>query len=85
MLDKDKLYIVTYLGLEGVDNTDIPSYIAEITSHITKNFDDSVKFLAIPTKNKDTKIEFFNGEMLKQLEPDDVQSLIDKLNEFINK
>lgn len=82
MLDKDKLYIVTYLGLEGVDKTDIPSYIAEITSHITKNFDDSVKFLAIPTKNKDTKIDFFNGEMLKQLEPDDVQSLIDKLNEF---
>ena len=85
MLDKDKLYIVTYLGLKGVDETDIPSYIAEITSHITKNFDDSVKFLAIPTKNDDTKIEFFNGEMLKHLEPDDVQSLIDKLNEFIKK
>lgn len=84
MLDKDKLYIVTYLGLKGVDESDIPSYIADITCHITKNFDDSVKFIAIPTKNKDTKIEFFNGEMLKQLEPDDVQSLIEKLQKFID-
>ena len=83
MLDKDKLYIVTYLGLKGIYDTDVPAYIEEVTNHISKGFDDSVKFLFIPTKERDTHIEFFNSEMLKNLNPEDAQSLIDKLTKFI--
>ena len=85
MLDKDKLFIVTYLGLKGIYDADVPGYIEDVTNHISKGFDDSVKFLFIPTREKETHIEFFNGEMLKNLEPEDAQSLIDKLNEFIKQ
>lgn len=83
MLDKDKLYIVSYLGLKGIDDADVPAYLEDVTEHISKGFDDSVKFLFIPTKERDTHIEFFNGEMLKNLNPEDAQSLIDKLTKFI--
>ena len=83
MLDKDKLYIVSYIGIKSIDDADVPGYIEDVTEHISKGFDDSVKFLIIPTREKETHIEFFNGEMLKNLEPEDAQSLIDKLNEFI--
>jgi hypothetical protein len=82
MLDKDKLYIVTYLGLKGISDADVPAHIEDVTKHLSEGFDDSVKFLVIPTKNKDTHIEFFNGEMLKNLEPDDVKSLIEKLQSW---
>jgi hypothetical protein len=85
MLDKDKLYIVAYLGLKSIDDADVPGYIEDVTEHISKGFDDSVKFLVIPTREKETHIEFFNCEMLKNLEPEDAQSLIDKLNEFIKQ
>lgn len=85
MLDKDKLFIVTYLGIKGIDDTDIPAYIHGATIHISKNFDESVKVLVIPVKERNTHIEFFNGEMLKNLEPEDAQSLIDKLTEFIKQ
>ena len=84
MLDKDKLYIVAYVGIKGINDSDVPAYIYDITRHITSDFDDSVKILVIPTKNRDTNIEFFNGEMLKNLEPDDVQSLIEKLQNFLD-
>lgn len=83
MLDKDKLFIVMYLGIKGIDVTNIPAYINDATIHISKNFDESVKVLVIPVEKRDTHIEFFNSEMLKNLEPEDAQSLIDKLNEFI--
>lgn len=83
MLDKDKLFIVMYLGIKGIDVTNIPAYINDATIHISKNFDESVKVLVIPVEERNTHIEFFNGEMLKNLEPEDAQSLIDKLNEFI--
>lgn len=83
MLDKDKLYIVSYLGLKGIDDADAPAYLEEVAKHISKGFDDSVKFLFIPTKERDTHIEFFNGEMLKTLEPEHAQELIDRLTKFI--
>ena len=83
MLDKDKLYIVSYIGLKGIYDADVPAYLEDVTKHISKGFDDSVKFLFIPTKERDTHIEFFNGEMLKNLNPEDAQSLIDKLTKFI--
>lgn len=83
MLDKDKLYIVSYIGLKGIYDADVPGYIEDVSKHISEGFDDSVKLLFIPTREKETHIEFFNGEMLKNLEPEDTQSLIDKLNKFI--
>jgi hypothetical protein len=83
MLDKDKLFIVTYLGIKGIDVTKIPAYIHDTTIYISKFFDESIKVLVIPVEERNTHIEFFNSEMLKNLEPEDAQSLIDKLNEFI--
>lgn len=44
MLDKDKLYIVSYIGLKGIYDADVPAYLDEVTTHISKGFDDSVKF-----------------------------------------
>lgn len=84
MLDKDKLYIVVYIGIKDIDDSDVPAYINEITTHITSDFDDSVKFLIIPTRHKDTHIEFVNsGELLKRIEPEEAKSLIEKLQKMI--
>ena len=44
-----------------------------------------LSFLLFQQKRKKTYFEFFNGEMLKKLESEDIQSLIDKLNEFIKQ
>ena len=84
MLDKDKLFIIINVGIKYLDVKDVPDYISEI-SNLTKDFDNSVRVFIVPTKeSSEIKFEFFNAEMLKQLEPDDVQSLIEKLQKIID-
>ena len=52
MLDKDKLYIIIYISIKNIDDSDVPAYISEMTHNIKYDFDDSVKFFVIPTKEK---------------------------------
>ena len=79
MLDKEKLYIIAYINIANIDNTHVSNYMNEITKHLTKGFDDSVKFFVIPIRNGESNIQFFNINMLKDLEPDNIETLIEKL------
>lgn len=79
MLDKEKLYIIAYVNIANIDIKDVSSHINEITKYLTAGFDDSVKFFVIPIRSGESNIQFFNINMLKDLEPDNIETLIEKL------
>lgn len=74
MLDKDKLWIVAYIGVKGMNRAIVFQRLAEFRNHY--KFDDSVNMIIVPGEEP-TRIEFYN---LEKAEP----TTIEKLKELIN-
>ena len=72
MLDKDKLWIVAYIGINGMSKSIAYQRLAEFRNHY--QFDESVNIIIVPV-DEPTRIEFYNiekaepmtGEKLKEL------------------
>lgn len=75
MLDKDKLWLVGYINIQGMSRDRAFQRIAEFKNHL--RFDESVNVIIIPTKDTDNKVEFYN---LQKANPDTIETLI-KLKE----
>lgn len=74
MLDKDKLWIVAYISVKGLNKVTAYQRLAEFRNHY--RFDESVNMIVIPVKEP-TRIEFYN---LEKAEP----TSIEKLKELMN-
>lgn len=76
MKDKDKLWIVYNVNLEGMTK----QAACEVVEHINKElsvFDSSVNALIVPTREGNSHIEFYN---MKKADP----TTINKLENLIN-
>ena len=62
MLDKNKLFIVIYVDVRGIHDSDIVSYIEAIASSI--KYDESIAKLIIPTRDSETRVECINPVLL---------------------
>ena len=83
MQDKDKLYIISYLGVGGMSGPMINDIVRNFSNKY--KFDDSVIHIIIPNINSsETKIEFFNLDMISKMELDEASQVITKLNDIIN-
>ena len=69
LLDKDKLWIVVYLNVGGIDGSDINEYVDNFHSSMRNSFDNSVIVITIPIRNGETKVDFFSVNKI----PDDIQ------------
>ena len=78
MLDKDKLWIICYLNISNIDDSDVPKFIQE-TKDIYLKFDESVKAIIVPSKNTETYFEFYN---MSKIEPSTLNELNEKLKNF---
>lgn len=74
MLDKDKLWIVAYISINGMSKSIAYQRLAEFRNHY--KFDDSVNMIIVPVEEP-TRIEFYN---LEKAEP----ASIEKLKELMN-
>lgn len=74
MKDKDKLWIVVYIGVSGMNKSRAYQQLAEFRNHY--QFDDSVNMIIVPVEEP-TRIEFYN---LEKAEP----MTIEKLKELMN-
>lgn len=74
MLDKDKLWIVAYISVNGMNKVTAYQRLAEFRNHY--RFDGSVNMIIVPVEEP-TRIEFYN---IEKAEP----TSIDKLKELIN-
>ena len=85
LLDKDKLFIVLYLDIYGIDNADLPSYVNEVYAHILKDLDNTVRAYIIPTRNGETRMEFYNIENVEKKTLDDIVKMKEDLDVYIEK
>lgn len=74
MLDKDKLWIVAYISVKGLNKVTAYQRLVEFRNHY--RFDESVNMIVIPVEEP-TRIEFYN---LEKVEP----TSIEKLKELMN-
>lgn len=78
MLDKDKLWIICYLNISNIDDSDVPKFIHKM-KHYCLTFDESVKVIIVPSRNTETYFEFYN---MSKIEPSTLDELNEKLKNF---
>lgn len=76
MLAKEKLFIVVYQSVGALDNEDIPAFLEETYFSMKSLLDESVVLLMVPTRQTETKIEFFNIENVETKTIEDIKNLI---------
>ena len=69
MRDKEKLFIVIYVDVRGIHDSDVVSYIKAIASAI--EYDESVAKLIIPTRESETRVECINPVLLSPAQYDE--------------
>lgn len=79
MLDKDKLILVVYFGVQSMNTFQGNQIMIGWAERLKKNFDDSVKTFVIPQRNtNEIKMEILNVK-------DVSEDKIDKMTEIYNK
>ena len=79
ILDRDKLWLVFYLKVDGLDTSDIPTYIDSFHNSMRQKFDESVVVLTVPTRGEN-HVQFYSHEKLPS---EFLQGCKDKMNELI--
>ena len=82
-MDKDKIFIVAYIDVRRINESDIVPYIEATASAI--NFDDSVVRLLIPTRDSVTRIECINPVLLTEEQYKDVEEKINALKQEVEE
>jgi hypothetical protein len=83
MLDKEKLFIVIYLDVRGIHDSDITPYIEAVASAI--QYDESIAKLIIPTRDSETRVECINPVLLTEDQYKDVEDKINTLKQVVEE
>ena len=82
-MDKDKIFIVAYIDVRHINESDIVPYIEATASAI--KFDDSVVRLLIPTRDSETRIECINPVLLTEEQYKDVEEKINTIKQEVEE
>lgn len=83
MLDKDKLFIVVYVGVHGFSDQTISEVMGNIANHI--KYDGSVNTLIIPTRDSETRVECINPVLLSEEQYEETRKKIESLTEKVEE
>ena len=83
MLDKDKLFLVIYVGVNGFCDQTISEILGNVTGHI--KYDDSVNTLIIPTRDSETRVECINPVLLTEEQYEETRKRVENLTEEIEE
>ena len=86
MKDKDKLFLVVYIGIKACSDQAAINLVEAVKKQITRNeFDNTVTIFCIPTrKNNEIKIECINPVLLDKEQYKRVEDSIKKIENVIN-
>jgi len=83
MLDKDKLFIVVYVGVHGLEDQTVSEILANVANHM--QYDDSVNTLIIPTRDSETRVECINPVLLTEEQYEEARKRIETLTEKVEE
>lgn len=82
MNDKDKLFLVFYVGVKHIHTEDRCVYFNEIVHHM--DFDYTIMSIYVPDYCSDEiRVECINPKLITEEEYKSVQEIIDKVNNLI--
>jgi len=83
MLDKDKLFLVIYIGVKNMSDTDIADYVRAFENVWSP--DESVQIIFIPTvESNTTRVECINPVLLDEEKYKEVEEKIEKIATILN-
>lgn len=83
MLDKDKLFIVVYVGVHGLEDQTVSEILANVANRM--QYDDSVNTLIIPTRDSETRVECINPVLLTEEQYEEARKRIETLTEKVEE
>ena len=83
MLDKEKLFIVVYVGVHGFGDQTVSEILENVASHI--KYDDSVNTLIIPTRDSETRVECINPVLLSPAQYEETEKTFKSLTEKVEE
>lgn len=83
MLDKDKIFLVVYLNVGTIADSDVDDCVDRCTE--TLKFDDSVQLFIVPTRNEDTRFECINPVLLDEKQYKLVEKKIKNLKKEVEE
>jgi hypothetical protein len=83
MLDKDKLFIVVYVGVHGFGDQTVSEILANVANHM--QYDDSVNTLIIPTRDSETRAECINPVLLSEEQYEETRKRVESLTEKVEE
>ena len=83
MLDKDKLFIVVYVGVHGFGDQTVSEILGNVARCV--KYDDSVNTLIIPTRDSETRVECINPVLLTEEQYKDVEEKINTLKQEVEE
>ena len=83
MLDKEKLFIVIYVDVRGIHDSDVVSYLKAIASSM--EYDESVAKLIIPTRDSETRVECINPVLLSPAQYEETEKTFKSLTEKVEE
>ena len=85
MLDKDKLWVITYVGVKHLDLADIHEYCENVAKSIKSCTDESIVHLIVPnTENDEIKIDCINPKELTEDLTKQFETQIKRIQEIID-
>ena len=76
MLDKEKLWIVVYFDIRGLDNSYANHVLCEMRNML--KYDESVNTIIIPSRSE-TKVNFYNMGDIEPLRLEEFKELVEKI------
>lgn len=81
MSENSRLILVFYIDVSRVYKEDVPSYINEVATVLSKSDDDTDKYF-IPVYESESRVECLNPVMLNEDEYTEVKHKLDKIDEI---
>lgn len=83
MLDKDKLFLIMYVNISGINETDVVEYLDNIADMF--KFDETINRIIIPTREGETRVECINPVLLNDKQYAEVERKIENIKKELSK
>ena len=85
-MDKDKIIIAVYMGLQGISESMILESIAHTDNSLKLLFDESVKTIIIPRRDTDKSwVECINPQLVTEEKYKEAEEAVEKLKKMLEE
>ncbi len=78
---KDKIILVSYIGVGNLDETEVPDFLNQVADEMTPKDDDSVVCYFIPTRDIECRLECINPVLVSEEKYVEVEKKLSELHE----